>query len=404
MKRAQARKGIEALIVGCTCALMCTAAGLAQARPGELPTEYQDILAQALTDFAPDDSTADAGGAPGVVLLDEHVVLVREDGSTVEAIHRVLVPVTGRGVERAERIVQPYLSQSETISVAMGRRIGPGGDVSELRPDAAFVQTPSVLRDTDHYSELAELVLLFPGTRPGDVVEYVIVKQSGAMIPGEYTQFLALADLWPVREFRREVIASPELIADLQAVPIGIDLPQEGPLAREDGRSSVRWSLQDGEALRLEQGRAPIRQTGPGIWVSTLENWEELACWYADLTEGFAELDQGLARSVADWTRGARTFDERLRTLYDVVANQVDYMAIEFGRARIEPRSASEVWQARYGDCKDQVQLLRAMLRQVGIASYPAFVNTRHAGKIDTRVPDYRQFDHVILAVERPDG
>ena len=44
------------------------------------------------------------------------------------------------------------------------------------------------------------------------------------------------------------------------------------------------------------------------------------------------------------------------------------------------------------------------MLAHKGIRSFLTLLNTEHAGRIEKRSPDYRQFDHAILAVERPGG
>jgi hypothetical protein len=87
----------------------------------------------------------------------------------------------------------------------------------------------------------------------------------------------------------------------------------------------------------------------------------------------------------------------RVRALAEHVRDQVRYVAIEVGEGRWEPHRATDILQNRYGDCKDKVTLLRAMLRSAGIASFLVLVNTRE--DVDSAAPSPFQFNHAILAI-----
>jgi transglutaminase-like putative cysteine protease/tetratricopeptide (TPR) repeat protein len=380
--------------------------GLAQTQIEPVPDEFDAWIAPRLaaTPAAIErrDPTAGAGGADGVVLLDEQIFLVRADGGHVVAEHRVVQAATPRGAERLARIPAPFLSSSERISLARARRISPDGRVTEMRDDLAFVQTPQVLRDCEHYSEIAELVLLFPRVRPGDAVEYVVVKEAQPTIPGEFTMFLPVADPWPIRDCRRELLLPRDMGDRLTRVPLGIDAEPDGETV--GGLSAFRWELGRRAALALEPARAPIRQAGPGIWVSTLRGWDDVARWYAALAADDAGGDASIAELAATLTRGAQGREEIVAALHQAVAREVDYVGIEFGMARLRPKPPETVWGSRFGDCKDQAQLLRALLRHAGIDAHLALVNTAHRGRIEMRAPDFRQFDHVIVAVPEREG
>jgi hypothetical protein len=316
----------------------------------------------------------------------------------------VLEPLTARGAERLARVPHPFLSSSETISVAGARRLAPDGTVTELRPDLAFVQTPEVLRGCEHYSELAELVLLYPRVRPGDRVEYVVVKDAGPTIPGEFTAFLPVADTWPIRSARREVLLPGPMVGRLRMVPLGLDAEPARDRADPRGYVSVGWELQDRAAVSLEASRAPVRQAGPGIWLSTLAGWDEVAAWYSGIVDPVPSGDPLLQELAAERTKGAHSRDEIVRALHRTVSREVDYVGIEFGMGRLAPRPPAQVWRSRFGDCKDQAQLLRTLLAARGVPSHLVLINTTHAGRIEPEAPDFRQFDHVVLAVPRDEG
>ena len=60
----------------------------------------------------------------------------------------------------------------------------------------------------------------------------------------------------------------------------------------------------------------------------------------------------------------------RLRAPAAFAQRDIRYVAIEIGIGAYQPHAARDVLLNRYGDCKDKVTLLAAMLQEVGIESY----------------------------------
>ena len=82
---------------------------------------------------------------------------------------------------------------------------------------------------------------------------------------------------------------------------------------------------------------------------------------------------------------------------------QVRYVAVEIGIGGYQPHPATQVFNNRYGDCKDKVTLLRTMLRDVGIESNYVLVHTSR-GMIDPAFATTTAFNHVIIAIRLPSG
>ena len=80
------------------------------------------------------------------------------------------------------------------------------------------------------------------------------------------------------------------------------------------------------------------------------------------------------------------------------------YTGLEFGIAGFQPYDPNNVWANHYGGCKDKANLLRTMLAAKGILSFLALVNASTAGEAQEQSPDYRCFDHVIVAIPTPSG
>jgi len=340
----------------------------------------------------------------GIVLVDEEVIVVDAGGASTTTVHRVLRPFTDRGAERVAKIVYPFRSWTERLRLSSGRRTTVDGRSFPLPAEAVLVETPQPLAEQHLYTDVAQLVLLFPGARPGDTIEYTIEKETAATIPGHFSAFLTVADLWPVAVACRQIALPQGWGARLKSRALGLGKLE--PACERSGEQcdTFRWEMRDVPALRLEQGRQPIRQGGPGIWVSTLSSWSEMARWYGGLVLSCDELGPVLERLVVEWTGTLTEPAEIVSTLHRRVSEHVTFLGLEFGLSALCPRPPAEVWSSGFGDCKDTANLLRAMLARAGITSHLVLVNTQHDGRIEVGVPSYQQFNHIVLAVARADG
>ncbi len=345
-----------------------------------------------------------AGGAAGIVLLDEELLWAAPDGSYVAAVHRVLAPLTPEGAERAGRIVHAVHSRGQRVHVARAARLAPDGERDPVTPRAVFLETPELLAAAEVYADVEQVVILTPSVRPGDRVEYVLVREVEAVIPGELTAFLPIADPWPVRHARREVVAPEGVAQRLRWEALGLEggAPRSAPA--DDGRRVLTWRAEALPGQSLERTREPIRQAGPGLWLSTVSDWSRVGRWYEELAGGAEMLPPQLAAEVRGWARLAASRHELVAELVRRVRGRVDYVSLAFGMGALQPRPAAEVWASGWGDCKDQAHLLRAMLREAGVPAWPVLVNREHRGAVVERIPDFRQFNHVLLAVALPDG
>ena len=396
------RSGTGALLLAACCFAAPAVLGRAVSRTP--PPEYREVLEPRLSwEALLPDGSASRGG-DGVVLLDEEVHLVDPSGRVLAAIHRRIQPRSHAGAERASRIAIPFRSGTEKTHLALARRIRADGTVISVRDDAVLLETPQLLVDRDCYADVSEIVILFPGAGPGDVVEYVVVKEIDRTIPGEYTAFLPVADPWPQARSRRQVLLPREMAARFRFKTLGLGDAEPRSISAGGELVGRVWEFQDLDALRLEHGREPIRQAGPGIWLSTIESWTAVGAWFLELLAGTDLLDEDLQRLAEGWRDASRDSLETATVVARYVSENVDYLALEFGMGSYRPNRASEVWRSRFGDCKDQANLVRVLLGALGVRSYLALVNTRHAGLIEESVPDFRQFNHVLLAVPIAEG
>jgi len=114
--------------------------------------------------------------------------------------------------------------------------------------------------------------------------------------------------------------------------------------------------------------------------------------------------EEHIRQKVAELIAGEEQLDEKIKTIYEFVASEIRYVAIELGQGAYQPYAASDVFRYRYGDCKDKTTLLVAMLRNIGVEAYQALISPAPGKETDLDMPSIAQFSHVIVAIPSGDG
>lgn len=391
-------------------ALFALASGSARAQPvsREVPAAFKARLEPWLTPLG-DVLKARASAPPGdegaVLLLREVLRWVESDGRVLLAVHQVHEARTADGAQALGRAVLGYQTSRQRIHLALARSVQPDGSERRLTGEAAFLQSPQHEAERAIYSDVGELVLVFPRVQPRTVTEsIVVIEDQRALVPGEFSAVLTADSRWPARRIRQTLDLSPAMAERLRVAPVGSPAPQARREAGRGGRWRMTWEWTGLAGSTSEPSAAPSDQAGPAIWLSTLGDWPSFGRWYDGLLQGRRELDPALAAQVDAWTRGKAAPAEVTAALFEKVAREVRYTGLEFGIAAVQPHAASEVWANRYGDCKDKANLLVAMLRHKGVPARLALLNTEHAGRIELAAPAPQQFNHAIVAVPQDGG
>ncbi len=130
----------------------------------------------------------------------------------------------------------------------------------------------------------------------------------------------------------------------------------------------------------------------------TLDSWDDVAAWYNSLASSQYNLSLKMRRQVRELVRDITDDKKKVHTLYRYLQDNTRYVAIELGIGGWKPYAAREVYENKYGDCKDLSTMMVAMLEAVGIPAYPALILTRDKGQLKPDFPS-SQFNHCIAFV-----
>ena len=139
--------------------------------------------------------------------------------------------------------------------------------------------------------------------------------------------------------------------------------------------------------------------------IKTFTSWGEVASWLTELSDPQVVIDDALARKALELTALAKTELEKIRAISKYVQN-IQYISIQTGVGRgggYRPHAANEVFAKSYGDCKDKANLMRAMLKVVGIDAYPVSIYSGDPNYVRASWPSPQQFNHCIIAVKVSD-
>ena len=141
------------------------------------------------------------------------------------------------------------------------------------------------------------------------------------------------------------------------------------------------------------------------VGIKTFANWGEVAAWMSELEDPQVIVDDALARKSYELTALAKTEFDKIRAIAQYVQN-IQYISIQTGIGRgggYRPHPSNEVFAKSYGDCKDKANLMRAMLKVVGITAIPVSIYSGDPNYVRAAWPSPQQFNHCIIAVKVSD-
>jgi len=340
------------------------------------------------------------GDTSAVVLLDEQITIITESGE-VRTLYR-----------RAYKILRPEGRKYGTVRVPFDKEtrldhlkawsIPHEGKNYEVK-DKDAVETGLFAESL--YEDSREKLLEIPAAEPGNVIGYEYEQRRRPFIPQDTWRFQH--DI-PVRRARFEL----QLPAGWEYEVFWVNHAADKPQAV--GQNGWAWELSVLPAVESEPlmpaGRSLAGRLGVTYYPRHTEagagsfgSWPAIAGWYARLAAERRQATPEIRQKVTELTASAPTPMDKIRALAAFVQSDIRYVAIEIGIGGYQPHSAAEVFTNRYGDCKDKATLLASMLAVAGVKSYYVLINATR-GEVVQEAPSALDFDHVILAIQLPEG
>lgn len=335
---------------------------------------------------------------PGVVLLDETSMNVGASGEMRAMRRKAIRILTTAGRDLAFMSV-PFDNETKITGMQAWAVTATGEEFRVKERDAIEAS------DTDEqlYGDAKRKVLRIPAAEPGNVIGF------------EYEQRLrthGLQDLWlvgeidlPVRRARYALTLPEGWTSDAKWFR-GADV---APTVSGGRRV---WEVSDVPAIKEAPGMPAVHTLMPTLTLTFVpgsgspkphRTWDDVALWYEALAAPRRVASPPVQLKAHALISAQTSPLEKMRALAKFAQHDIRYVAIEIGIGGYQPHAAQETFTNRYGDCKDKVTLLTAMLREAGLDSYSVLVHTSR-GVVEKNSPSMRWFNHVIAAIPLPAG
>jgi tetratricopeptide (TPR) repeat protein len=296
-------------------------------------------------------------------------------------------------------LVYPFASSFESLDILYVRVRKPDGTVVETPPTDVQELDSAVSREAPMYTDQREKHIAVRSLAIGDVLE--------AHLRWIYHDPIAPGHFWFDHSYFRDAICLQEVIRiDVPViVPVNIRNSEPQPEIREDAGRRV-YTFRTSNLKKREESKIPDWEKNyrgappPDVQLTSFSSWEEVGKWYDSLEKVKTIVTPEIRAKADELTKGKVTDEEKTRAIYDFVSNRFRYIGVDLGVGRYSPHSAAEVLINRYGDCKDKHTLFSALLKSIGIKSFPVLISSKF--QIDPELPTMSLFDHVITAI--PNG
>jgi transglutaminase-like putative cysteine protease len=377
--------------------LLILATPVTAASGDEVPSWVQQAVAIKVPQFDKD--------VPAVVLVDESQTTIGSDGKQNESYNYAVRILRREGRNYAAGRVS-YIPNISKVKDFRAWLIRPGGAIKRYGND----DTVDVAGDlNDVYNEYR--VKRISGSDDADtdaVFAYTYTREDRSVFSqaewffqGSLPVINSRYNLTVPEGWRAEAVTfnHPKIEPKINGTRYSWELSNLSPIPEEPLSPSLSHLVP-----RLAVSYFPSAAT-QSLAIKTFTSWGEVAGWLTELSDPQVIIDDAMARKAHELTALAKTEFEKIRAISSYVQN-IQYISIQTGIGRgggYRPHAANEVFAKSYGDCKDKANLMRAMLKVVGIEAYPVSIYSGDPNYVRASWPSPQQFNHCIIAVKVSD-
>jgi hypothetical protein len=325
---------------------------------------------------------------------------------TVRVAYKILRP----GGRDLGTVAITYDSSSKITALRAWCIPAQGKDYEVKDKEAVEMALPAV-PGSELISDVRAKVVKIPAADVGNIIGYEYEKEMRPMVlqDGWYFQ-----GSYPTREehYTLQLPAGWEYKA---AWLNHAEVAPAPPSTVGGGGNQWHWLVSGVPGIRSEEDMPPrsgiegqmiltFYPAGGATGKAAFASWNDMGVWYNDLTRNRREASAEITQRTAALTASAATPLEKMQAIANFMQRDIRYVAIELGIGGQQPHPAPEIFNHKYGDCKDKATLMSTMLKTISIESYYVLINTERDSVTPEMPAHVGGFDHAILAVKLPDG
>ena len=338
-----------------------------------------------------------------VSLLDNRVVRILPNGMSSTYNQIAFEILDDQGLKAVRAMPINYSPNDEKLEIIAVRTHKKDGSIRTLYNKSEYNMADESIR---MYYDQRQVVIEVPDLAVGDIIEYKFKKTQTQISAGSVAYFSDIYQLqqWFTRQWSRYTVIAPENlpVKFFRHDPKG-NTATPVTTKTVDGNTVTVFEEKDTPRFIAEAQMPGPTEVMPFLIISTFASWQDLANWFIDLASPQWKADDAIRSKVSELTKGITDPFEKLKKIHSFVVKNTRYVALEFGIHGHKPYPVSQIFERRFGDCKDKASLLKVMLKEAGIESEFVLARTRQNGDVSTDLATPYMFDHAILYVPQFD-
>ncbi len=307
--------------------------------------------------------------------------------------------------EFGERILG-FNSSLESIEILEAYTISPKGERIKVESQAIRTVEEEITGGAPMFSDMKNKVIVYPNIEVGSML-YLKAKsrQHSPHFGKEFFFHEVFSPHVQYDDVSYHVIVHPsvDLKISSEGMQGGAITPDAAALALapRDYRH-YRFRFSQRTAYPMEPGQLHFTYFGPHLMLSTFPDYIAVGQAYERYAKPKTRISPRVQQLADEITKGMTAERDQIQALYHWVTRNIRYVAIYLGDGGFEPHDVDAVIKNRYGDCKDHVVILQALLAAKGIAASPALINAGMGQELSPIAVTF-PLNHVILYLPKID-
>ncbi len=334
-----------------------------------------------------DTSVAVASNAFQYFLIDNQLNIQKES-AYLRQVYKIL---NSSGIQSLSALSVTYDPSYQQLIFHELKIIRNGSIVYSLKASDIELFQRELSMDRYAYDGSVSAVVNFKDVRVGDLVDYsYTIEGFNPANNGNVSFFDRVQFTVPVNFVKIRILYPEDKY-------LGHKLFNACPEPEKEQKGSLtelRWELPAKDFVTYESNTPSWFTAGKRVQISSYPSWKAVHDHILPLFK----------ISAPDWrtlklpTDPDLSEEENILRTIRWVQNEVRYLAFFGGTGAFKPNKPQEVFNNRYGDCKDKSLLLVAMLRKMGLEAYPVLVHSIFRAKLSEILPS-NSFDHCAVCL-----
>jgi len=327
-----------------------------------------------------------------------YTYIVNKDGSYKETSETSTLILNDQGIsDYGERKIQ-FTPKLESLRIIEAYNIMPDGRRISVPKNNIRSAKGDMDSSTSSYSDTEYKIIIYPKVTVGSQLYLKFTRVRHVPIfPGHFALEKTISPHYKYSHFEINLYFD-------QRINIKVDSKdfEGGQLADKDGMHRYQFTAKQEKTFPLELNEVLEVDYAPYVRASSFTSYAELGNAYYEKAKIKAKVTPSIQKLADQLTAGIDDKSQQTRKIYNWVSRNIRYVASYIGNGGYVPHDAQSILKNRWGDCKDHVVILEALLSAKGIESSPALINTGYSYILPS-LPMVGSFNHVITYVPSED-